>query len=301
MATDLKSENLDLGEKWFRNVYLLEKQLISYWDQSYSKKFSSLSYYDLVYTLIDGEGNPKLKLDPHTNDEVCYVFTSLSLITRFQNKQDLAGLSDQDAKFELPSENIVKSFMLGDLIKHIHDNKKPRVVKINPAKVSANDQEVLLCDEMVFAPIFDTLTKKWMMTSPDDAKALLAINPQDQERYGIEMIFHLLSDRDLPEDQEERQNQLSTRIKDLAFIIPRTPIAMGSASIYCVLLDLNSPMEETAFIRSYKNFDSYSDNIFVTSNFEILTGNLTEIPYNGETIDTIFTPIINWQKSKRTF
>ncbi len=58
-------------------------------------------------------------------------------------------------------------------------------------------------------------------------------------------------------------------------------------------------MEESAFIRSYKTFDTYADVIFVNSNLELLTGDLTPIPYDGNQIDTIFAPIIYWQKSQQ--
>lgn len=151
---------------------------------------------------------------------------------------------------------------------------------------------------VLFAPLFDQITRKYMMTAPDQALALLAINPNDQERFGIEIVFHALTNSDLPDDKETREEVLKEKIDQLSFFAPRIPIKKGSASIYCVLLNLENPMEEMAFVRSYRTFDKYTDIIFVTSNLEIMTGDLDRIPYNGERIDTIFTPIIHWQQTQ---
>ena len=63
------------------------------------------------------------------------------------------------------------------------------------------------------------------------------------------------------------------------------------------LLNLENDLEERAFIRDYSMFDDYSDSIFVTSKLKMLSGNLEEIHYDGNSIDTIFGPIINWQRT----
>ena len=78
---------------------------------------------------------------------------------------------------------------------------------------------------------------------------------------------------------------------------PRVPIKKGSGSFLAVLLNLENDLEERAFIRDYSMFDDYSDSIFVTSKLKMLSGNLEEIHYDGNSIDTIFGPIINWQRT----
>jgi len=294
----LTEETLRPTSKWFHSAHQLEGHLLKYWSNHYQVPFANLSFYDLVYVLTDN-GQPLLTYEAPLDDKICYAFTSRSLISRYQSPRELSSIADESIPNNMGQFKI-KSFMLGDLVKSIYNSKQPQMIKINPAKVIGPEQkELTLCDEVLFAPTLDDLTKKWMMTPPEDARALLAIHPQDQERYGIEIIFHLLSNRSLPEEPEERQITLSNKIKDLAFTIPRVPIQMGSASIYCVILNLDNAMEETAFIRNYKSFDNHSDVIFVTSNFEILTGDLESISYSGESIDTIFTPLIQWQKRKR--
>ena len=77
---------------------------------------------------------------------------------------------------------------------------------------------------------------------------------------------------------------------------PRVPIRRGSGSFLGILLNLENDLEERAFIRDYPMFDEYSDSIFVTSQLKILSGTLEEIHYNGDQIDTIFGPLIRWQK-----
>lgn len=66
-----------------------------------------------------------------------------------------------------------------------------------------------------------------------------------------------------------------------------------------IILNLDNVLEERAFIREYKTFDDYADVIFVTSDFKMMAGNLEPIAYDGDQIDTIFTPLIYWQTQKR--
>lgn len=233
---------------------------------------SRLKTYDLVEVIVDES------LTPVALKETAGV-------------REYAVFNELNKKYPLAPGQSYLTFMLGDLVRAVADSKKPQVLLVNP-DVDGMAQDVL------FAPIFDSLTQKYMMTDPEDGVALLAIRPEDQDRYGIEMVFHVLNHKTLPENSEERERELQKKIRELSFFVPRVPIRKGSGSFYCVLLNLENSMEETAFIRQYKTFDSHSDVIFVTSELKILTGELNNIPYDGERIDTIFTPVIKWQQGR---
>jgi hypothetical protein len=151
-------------------------------------------------------------------------------------------------------------------------------------------------EEVLWSALRAPLTGKLMTSPPEEALALLAIDQKDQERFGINFVFHMISNLSAPEAGEEREIYLKEKIRELAHFIPRVPIGFGSASIYCILLNLDNAMEETAFIRDYQTFDPYSDVLFVTSSLELLTGKLRPIKIQGEQIDTIFGPIIEWQR-----
>lgn len=231
-----------------------------------------LGTYELVEVLVDHAGRP-VALNEAAGVREYALFTAL------------------DRKLPLAEGQSYLTFMLGDFIRTIADEKKPQVALVNP-------REDLSADEVLFAPCFDPLTQKYMMTHPDDGVALLAIRSEDQSRYGIEMVFHVLNHKALIEEREQREALLQRKIRELSFFVPRVPIKKGSGSFYCVLLNLENSMEETAFIRQYKTFDDYSDVIFVTSELKILTGELDSIAYDGEQIDTIFTPVIGWQQGQ---
>lgn len=229
-----------------------------------------LGTYELVEVLVDQTHKPV------PLQEVCGV-------------REYALFTEIGRKLPLKEGQSYLTFMLGDLVRIIADDKRAQVILVNP-------NEDLTADEVLFAPCFDPLTQKYMMTDPEDGVALLAIRPEDQARYGIEMIFHVLNHKTLAEEREQRESLLQQKIRELSFFVPRVPIKKGSGSFYCVLLNLENSMEETAFIRQYKTFDDYSDVIFVTSELKILTGSLDSITYDGEQIDTIFTPVIGWQQ-----
>ncbi|MCO4794000.1 MAG: hypothetical protein KC493_09820 [Bacteriovoracaceae bacterium] len=279
---------------------ILKKEILSETFPGYQKFLKELNYYSLVSVLVDSDGTPKKLKENSADTESYMVFTDALLINRISRPHNSNEILN--SQFESLSNPDLKltTFMLGDLIKVLRSKSKAQSIKVNPILFEADqfDGNIYLCEEVLFAPLFDQVTKKYMMTSPDQALALLAINPNDQERFGIEIIFHAITNSDLPDDKETREEILKTKIDELGFYAPRIPIKRGSASIYCVLLNLENAMEETAFIRSYKTFDRHTDIIFVTSDLEIRTGNLDRIPYHGEKIDTIFTPIIQWQQNQ---
>lgn len=236
---------------------------------------TKLGHYDLVQVVTNNNGEPITHQAQDDEVPTYMVFTRAEFCQDFEQTK-------------------LTTFMLGDLVRDLTNKKEPAPIMVNPIKKNEN----FLCEEVLFAPIFDPLTKKLMITDPKEALALLAINPKDQERFGIEIIFHMVMGQELPEDRETRELILKDKIDQLNFMVSRVPIKRGSGSIYCVLLNLDNVMEEMAFIRNYQTFDSYADVIFVTSDLKLLTGNMESINYDGEKIDTIFGPIIEWQKKK---
>lgn len=286
--------------KKYRPWQVLKKELLKDLFPAIKIHQEKLGYYDLISVLVNKDGEP-VKLALNEEDTPSYMaFTKSTLLNRIARAHTVAEISE--GKFEQLNhpDHYLRTFMLGDLIQYVSAHDKVQSIKVNPVLFKSDniDGDMFLCEDVVFAPIFDKVTQKYMMTDPDQALALLAINPKDMERFGIEIIFHAMTNMELPDDRESRDRVIREKIEQLAFYAPRIPIKRGSASIYCVILNLENAMEETAFIRQYKTFDSHSDVIFLNSNLELQTGELERIPYDGDKIDTIFTPIIQWQRQK---
>ncbi len=284
-----------------KNWQVLKKEILNEIFPGYKPYMKKLNYYSLVSVLVDDKGQPKKLKENAADTESYMIFTDALLLKRIMRPHNANEILTGQFESLIHPEFTLTTFMLGDLIKVLSGSNRPQSIKVNPILFETDrlDGSVYLCEEVLFAPLFDKVTKKYMMTAPDQALALLAINPSDQERFGIEIIFHALTNSELPDDKESREEVLKNKIDELAFYAPRIPIKKGSASIYCVLLNLENSMEETAFIRTYRTFDEHTDIIFVTSDLEIRTGDLDRIPYHGEKIDTIFTPIIQWQQENR--
>jgi hypothetical protein len=269
----------------------------------YREEMDELGSHDLVHVLVDGKGNPKTYKSSEEDVESFCVFTRPELLKRmgktFTRDEIQGGVSDLSG-LNNPEGLQLKMMMLGELSQTISHRGKETAIKINPLLLSmAKGMEPLLfAEEVLFAPQRDKFTGKLLLTDPEDAKALLAVNPEDQKRFGIELVFYMLTTRDLPEDREEKEAILKERIEELSFKAPRVPMMKGSGTFLAVLLNLENELEEQAFIRDYPMFDQYSDIIFVTSSLKMMTGRLEEVHYNGAKIDTIFAPMIEWQKNK---
>ena len=255
-----------------------------------SANSNGLNSYDIVNVAIDESGNPQTFNSGDDEVSSFLVFTSEHLerrVTREYNENEIAeGLF---AAGNLKSKKI----MLGTLCDDLRKLDSNSYIKVNPI-LTGNGY---MAENVLFCPAYDKVTQKSLLTDPDDAKALLAIDPEDQKRLGIEMTFFMLTSRSVPDHIEDRQNYLKEKIEELAFVAPRVPMKRGSGSFLVVILNLDNELEEQAFIREYKMFDDYCDVVFVTSSLRLLSGSLDEIHYNGEEIDTVFLPMINWQKS----
>lgn len=278
---------------------ILKREILNKEFPTYKNKATQLSSFQLVYVLVDSESGRPIIEKQNPNDTNSYlVFTERTLASRLERVFQRDEVDKNIGKLQAPTREL-KIMMMGHLIDLLKDEGEVTTVKVNPIYIEVGQgmEPFLYAEEVLFAPQFDEVTQKYLLTDPDDAIALLAIRPQDEKRFGIEVIYYLLTTRGLPEEQEEKENFLKDKIEELAFMAPRVPIKKGSGSFLAVLLNLENDLEERAFIRDYSMFDDYSDSIFVTSKLKMLSGNLEEIHYDGNSIDTIFGPIINWQRT----
>ncbi len=276
---------------------ILSRSITSLW-----KEEETLGSYQLIHVLVDRDQKPcSWKINSH-DTESYMAFTRPELKERLGKVYDLSDdLIELGNTEVLPEGTSLRIMMVGELIDQLSRSQKETSIKINPVPVVIGKgvEPLLYCEEVLFAPQYDDFTCKYLLTDPDDAKALLAINPDDEKRFGIEIVYYMLTNSGLPEEGEDRENGLIERVEELAFKAPRVPLSRGSGSFVAVLLNLENEIEERAFIRDYSTFDYYGDLVFVTSSLKLWTGKLEEIHFNGEKIDTIFAPLIKWQQGKK--
>jgi hypothetical protein len=242
-------------------------------------KAETPSFYQIVHVLVDAKDKPKKIIDPLTKDESYVIYTNLPTLDR---------------------ETSTIPMMLGTFVYDISEQKEYSTILLNPRSHKLAQVEFIGFEEIIFSPLKDPFTKHYMMTSPDQAKALLALNPSDRERFGFEVVFYVVTNQSVSNDVQLREDELQLKIKELAFIAPRVPVKKGSGSFLAIIVNLENKMEESAFIRTYKTFEPYADVNFVTSDLEIKCGDFQTIDYNGDHIDTIFAPLVEWQKNRKS-
>lgn len=263
--------------------------------------YNSLDSYKLVYVWVDENNQPIKNAIGDYDVESYFVFTNEQLTGQVDEVNSFEEIQTQMPISFAKSSNVkLRTMMLGEFVRLLDSDSKIPAIKVNPVRVNLGGDfgEIFMCEEVLFAPYYDQTTKKYLLTDPDMAKALLAIREKDQHRFGIELVFYMISERELPDEKEDREKALRKRLEEMAFVLPRVPIKRGSGSFLTVILNLDNEIEESAFIREYKMFDNYSDPLFVTSSFKLMTGQLEEIHYDGMQIDTIFKPMIQWQESR---
>lgn len=257
-----------------------------------------LGFYDLIDLLVDEDDRPVLAQANEKEVASYLAFTRPELLSRALRARPYKDIQSTPPHAELGAQSKLKTFMLGDLVNSLSDSTRPMALKLNPILVEDGSIQRYVAEDIVIIPLFDEVTQKYLICDSEDALALLAISPEDQNRLGMEMVFYSITNKFLPEEKEQREKVLKEKIDELAFLCSRVPLRKGSGTFICVLLNLENPMEEAAFIRDYKTFDDHTDLIFVTSELEILTGELERIPYDGHSIDTIFMPLIRWQRGQ---
>lgn len=290
---------LELNSKW--QWKLLQSQILSKQNSMYMDNFRNLDTYELVHVLVDERDQPVLKSGCKKDIPSYLIFTHEHLVGKIEFAVSIEDAHAQSNRVISSKKFKLKTIMLGELVSSLKTAKTPAKIKVNPVLVKYENEigTYYLCEEVIFAPILDTLTGKLLICNPDDATALLAISSDDVTRFGIELVFYALTNKDLPEDKEGREKVLSEKLEELIFILPRTPIKKGSGTFLAILLNLDNEFEELTFIRNYNTFDPYADIVFVTSALKLLTGDLRPIPYHGEQVDGIFIPMIQWQNRKR--
>jgi hypothetical protein len=280
----------------------LKSLLLSSLPIASKKSYRHLDSYDLVHVWVDDNGDPLVKKFHAHDVESCLAFTSENLARRCSRTYSLKEF-EEGAIDHISARNAIKLklMMLGELVSSLDHLKHVTPIKVNPIMLGDETtlEPFLFCEDVLFAPLFDQFTKKHLLTDPAEAKALLAISAEDQERFGISLVFSMLTNRTLPDEKERREAILQDKLEEMVFTLPRIPMKRGSGTFIAVLLNLDNDWEESAFIRDYGTFDSHTDVVFVTSGLKMLTGKLEEIPYDGEVIDTIFLPLIRWQNRSR--
>ena len=257
--------NIKELEKWKR--FALRKEL----SKREGRQTKLPGFYDLVYV----SKSQKSVVDPLSGDKSLAIYTSM------------------------PNEGKYEGHMFGEFVYSHCQKTKITSILIDPYISSFQNIAFTAFSEVVFAPIKDEFTGQYLICEPAEAKALFALNPKDLKRFGVELVFYMLTNRDLPDSYPEREAILQNKIEELAFLAPRVPVAKGSGSFIAAILNLEHPMEESAFMRTYKTYESYMDLVFVNSNLEMRSGEFERIDYDGDQIDNILTPLVAWQLKKK--
>ncbi|EQC45666.1 hypothetical protein [Bacteriovorax sp. Seq25_V] len=232
----------------------------------------TLSFYDIVYSIQDGECFKRAELKD----------LGLSVFLAYTDRAQAVAESNGQTVYPI---------MLGQFIKEVSNSERINVIGINH-----NGSHF---DNFVFTPFYDELTKQYLISPSDESIALLSIDKKTHAYMGVEATFFSINNKFLPDDQEQREELLGNLVDDLSFMIPRMTQPQGSANIICLLLNIDNPVEEKAFIRNYQTLDSYIEVLFVTSDVKLLTGELEEIKYNGDSLEGVYTPLIERRKNLR--
>ncbi|EPZ51975.1 hypothetical protein M902_2086 [Bacteriovorax sp. BAL6_X] len=239
----------------------------------------NLSFYDIIY-VID---------------------TPVDIGPRFKtNKIDEAGV------------NVTLAFTDKVLCnEYLEQNSRIRAITVGMlcGEVESNFIEVIglnrnssgRFEEFIFVPPYDKLTCQYILSPRDETISLLSIDNESHRFMGVEATFFSITNKTMVTfGQGQRDEYLNNLIENLSFIIPRIPQRRGSANIICLLLNLENSIEEKAFVRDYPTFEGYTEVLFVNSNLELLTGNLTRIEYDGASLEGIYLPLIERAKKLKS-
>jgi len=167
---------------------VLQGELLRSHIPGFKNSYKNLSYYDLIEVATDSNDRPLAFEEASTGFSFYAIFSNRNLTRRMASLNQWHDIeTDQYENTEtLPT----KTIMLGEFIHSLRNEKEPAAIKVNPIKTATTSgDEFYLAEEFIFAPIHDKLTNKYMITNPCEAKALLAINPEDVERFGINFVF----------------------------------------------------------------------------------------------------------------
>jgi hypothetical protein len=292
----LKTTLIDGKAKKHRNFLEFQNRLLSHNIPGWKKHHDEIQYYDLVYLVKNKKG--EIVID---SDGSALVLTSTKLIDYIKQAYPKNKIAGMELNATVSDHNyLLKPYMLGEIARRLTQIDSVSTIKINPIWVVENEMDsFFMCEEILFCPLFDNYTQKKLLSDPNDAKALLALNIEDQTRYGVEFAFQTVGTPDFQNAGDQLDAKIEEKIREINFLIKRTIIPPGSASIYFVITRMENYAQELSFIRDYQTHDPNTKVLFITSRLEILTGQLEKVPYYTGDIDEIMTNILNWYKSQK--
>ncbi len=240
-----------------------------------------IDFYTLVFVLDDQDESPHQHRHTHhqLNISSIAVFTSSSTAESYLSKMQLSQLR-------------VRSMMLGTIIEDQKHSDTIKLISINP------DTDSQMVDNFIFVPFLDQRTQQKLISPADEAISLLSIDRKAHHMMGAEITFFSINNKFLPENEIPRSEILADLVDDLSYIIPRISMPKGSINFICLILNLDNPVEEKAFIRKFELFDNYGEVLYVTSDLKLQTGDLTVIEYNGANLEGIYRPIYQRQRAQ---
>mgnify|MGYP001292829562 CR=1 FL=1 len=241
----------------------------------FNRKYRNLSYYTVVNVLLDRSSKAIITVNETGNSITAFAYTE---------------------KPELTDNNLItEEYSIGELTSLLSSNKVTTFVKINPH--SYNADTINTCEDVIYCPLLDKTSKQLTITSLNQTLPLIAINHSKVKLMNFEAVYGFFRESDLPNDREGRTECILKMINFIKLAAKKTPIKFGSSSVICVFLDFEDPIEENQFIQNYDLMDSYTNIIFVNSQLEIINTYRQKIKYDGDKIETILLPIIEWQKN----
>ena len=179
------------------------------------KRFLDLSYYTIVYVLADKK------------DEILVVNESENSLTAFAFTENPTTKQNGLNYLE---------FTLGELSQQLSSNRLITFIKINPQTTNSN--ELNKCEEIIFCPLKDKMSRQLTITSLHHTLPLLAIDDKKVSTMNFEGVYGFFRDTDLPQDTNDRTTHILKMIDFLQFVTARTPIKFGSSSVMCIFLEL---------------------------------------------------------------
>lgn len=237
---------------------------------------SNLSFYDIVYVI---------------QNDTSKEFFKTEHIAQLDINPTLAFTSKDKCQQLLGENERCRAITVGMLCREV----KSESIEVIALNFDGNSQ----FEDFIFAPPYDQLTNQYILSPRDEAISLLSIDNESHRFMGVKATFFSITSKALEIiDPDVRQEYLNNLISNLSFIIPRIPQPKGSANIICLLLNLENPIEERAFVRDYATFDDYTEVLFVNSDLELLSGDLTKIEYDGASLEGVYLPLIKRNKSR---
>lgn len=292
----LKTTLIDGKAKKHRSFLEFQKRILNINIPGWKNHHGDISYSDIIYLVKNKKD--EIVID---SDGSALVFTCPKMIDFIKQAYPKNKVAGMELSASVSDHNYsLRPYMLGEVARKLTQLDSVSTIKVNPVWIVEEELDsYFMCEEILFCPLFDNYTQKKLMSDPRDAKALLALNFEDQTRYGVEFVFQTIGSSDFQNAGDLIDEAIENKVAELRFMTERTIVPAGSASIYFVITRMDQYSQELSFIRNYPTFDSKTKVLFVTSRLEILTGELEKVPYYTGDIDEIMTNILAWYKSQK--